>query len=257
VALLLAALWVLVTRGLKRATAEDVARGREVLNAALTELGPMRPAERRVLGILVTVATAWMLRELLVKLPGLKGLSDMGIAVAGALALFLLPAGTAGGGARLLDWHTAERIPWGIVILFGGGLSLAAAMESSGLSVWLGETLRALRGLDFVLILGILLFVTLLATELMSNIATLTAILPIVAALAAALSVNPLLLVFPVSIAASLGFMLPIATAPNAIAYATGYAELRHMLRLGLALNLIGIAAILIVNATLSRAVLE
>jgi sodium-dependent dicarboxylate transporter 2/3/5 len=110
--------------------------------------------------------------------------------------------------------------------------------------------------MDQMLILGALLFVTLIATELMSNVATLTAMLPIVAALAAAMEVNPLLLVFPVSITASLGFMLPIATAPNAIAYATGYAELKRMLRVGLLLNLVGIAVILAVNASLARGVL-
>jgi sodium-dependent dicarboxylate transporter 2/3/5 len=256
VALLLPALWFLVTRGLKRAASENAARGRQVLNAALAELGPMRAAERRVLAVFIVVAVAWMLRELLIMLPGLERLSDMGIALAGALVLFLLPSGKNGSEARLLDWRTAERIPWGIVILFGGGLSVAAAMQSTGLSDWLGGALQALRGLHLLLILGVLLFVTLIVTELMSNVATLTAMLPIVAILAAALGINPLLLVFPVSIAASLGFMLPIATAPNAIAYATGYAELRRMLRLGLALNLIGVAVILIVNATLARLVL-
>jgi solute carrier family 13 (sodium-dependent dicarboxylate transporter), member 2/3/5 len=257
VILMLPTLWFLVTRGLKRATADDAARGREVLNAALAELGPMRAPERRVLVVFAVVAAAWMLRELLILLPPFAHLSDMSIAIAGALALFLLPAGISGRSARLLDWRTAERIPWGIVLLYGGGLSVAAAMESTGLSVWLGEALQGLRGLDLLLIVGVLLGVTLITTELMSNVATLTAMLPIVAALAQALDVNPLLLVFPVSIAASLGFMLPIATAPNAIAYATGYAELQRMLRVGFALNLIGIAAILIVNATLARMVLS
>lgn len=256
VILMLPALWFLVTRGLKRATAEDAERGRQVLNTALVELGPMRAAERRVLAVFAVVAVAWMLRELLIMLPGLAHLSDMSIAVTGALALFVLPSGRRGSETRLLDWRTAERIPWGIVLLYGGGLSVAATMESTGLSVWLGEALQGLRGLDLLLILGVLLFVTLIATELMSNVATLTAMLPIVAALAVALNINPLLLVFPVSIAASLGFMLPIATAPNAIAYATGYADLKRMLRIGLALNLIGVAAILIVNASLASLVL-
>ncbi len=254
--LLLPGLWLLLTRGLKRAGAQDALRGRRVLIDALTELGPMSVAERRVLGVFVLVAGAWMLRELLILLPGLERLSDMGIAMAGVLILFLLPSGARGSNSRLLDWQTAERIPWAIVLLYGGGLSMAAAMESTGLAIWLGEALQGLRGLDLLLILSVLLFVTLLATELMSNVATLTAMLPIVAALAAALGINPLLLVFPVSIAASLGFMLPIATAPNAIAYATGYVELKRMLRAGLALNLLGIAAILIVNATLARVVL-
>jgi solute carrier family 13 (sodium-dependent dicarboxylate transporter), member 2/3/5 len=255
VVILLPVLWFLITRGLKRASAEDTARGRQVLNTALVELGPMHTAERWVLGVFTFVAAAWMLRTLLIKLPGLDMLSDMGIAVTGVLALFLLPSGDKTQ-TRLLDWHTAERIPWGIVILFGGGLSMAAAMESTGLSAWLSDALQGLRGLDLLMILAALLFVTLIATELMSNVATLTAMLPIVAALATALDVNPLLLVFPVSIAASLGFMLPIATAANAIAYATGYVELKRMLRVGMTLDLIGIGVIMTVNAGLERVVL-
>jgi hypothetical protein len=125
-------------------------------------------------------------------------------------------------------------------------------MESSGLSDWLAAALGGLRAFDVLLIVAALILVTLVATEAMSNVATLTAMLPVVAAFAAALGVNPLLLVFPVSIAASLGFMLPIATGPNAIAYADGQAPLRRMLRYGFILNLAGVAAILLVNATLA-----
>jgi solute carrier family 13 (sodium-dependent dicarboxylate transporter), member 2/3/5 len=251
------ALFWLTTRGLRRATAEDAARGRQVLHDALAALGPMSRAEGRVLAVFLLVALAWMTRELLTNVPGLERLSDMGIAVAGALALFLLPsADPKGATPRLLDWKTAERIPWGIVLLFGGGLSVAGAMESTGLSDWLAGELAPLRGLAPLVVIAALLLVTLVTTELMSNVASLTAMLPIVAALAEALQISPLLLVFPVSIAASLGFMLPIATAPNAIAYATGFPSLRRMLLIGFALNLAGIAAILLVNAVLAPAVL-
>jgi sodium-dependent dicarboxylate transporter 2/3/5 len=257
VALLLPVLWFLLTRGLKPVGADGEARGRTVLQDALKALGPMSKAEARVGAVFLLVATGWMFRELLIRVPGLERLSDMGVAVMGALLLFLLPSG---GGPerppRLLDWSAAERIPWGIVILFGGGLSVAGAMEATGLSDWLAGALGGLRGLDLLLILGALLLVTLLATEAMSNVATLTAMLPIVAAFAAAMGVNPLLLVFPVSIAASLGFMLPIATGPNAIAYATGQAPLRTMLRTGFLLNLAGVLAILLVNAVFAPAVL-
>lgn len=261
VILLLPACWFLLTRDLRRDVAIDPERGRAVLRTALAALGPMSRAEARVLAVFAAVAVAWMTRELLVRIPGLERLSDMGIAVLGALALFLLPSGVRaeageGGSSRLLDWMAAERIPWGIVILFGGGLSVASAMESTGLSDWLAGALGGLRAFDGLLIVAALLLVTLVATEAMSNVATLTAMLPIVGAFAGALGVNPLLLVFPVSIAASLGFMLPIATAPNAIAYATGRAPLRRMLRVGFLLNLAGIAAILLVNAVLAPVVL-
>lgn len=248
-------LFWLTTRGLRRASATDAERGRTVLNEALAKLGPMSRAEQRVLIVFLLVALAWMTRELLTELPGLVRLTDMAVAVTGALALFLLPSGDRKA-PRLLDWPTAERIPWSIVLLFGGGLSVAAAMETTGLSDWLAAELRPLQGFAPLLVIAALLLVTLLATELMSNVASLTAMLPIVAALAAALEMNPLLLVFPVSIAASLGFMLPIATAPNAIAFATGLPSLRRMLVIGFILNMAGLAAILLVNATLAPAVL-
>ena len=258
VALVLPVLWWLLARDLRRDRKDDGGRGRDIIRSALAALGPASRAERRVLVVFTTVAAAWMLRELLVRIPGLERLSDMGIAIMGALALFLLPSGApAGQPSRLLDWNTAERIPWGIVILFGGGLSVAGAMEATGLSEWLAQALGGLRNLDQLLIIAALLVVTLVATEAMSNVATLTAMLPIVGAFAAAMGVNPLLLVFPVSIAASLGFMLPIATAPNAIAYATGQAPLRRMLRIGFLLNMAGIGAILLVNALLAPAVLR
>ncbi len=258
VLLLSPVLFLLATAGLRSASQQDAERGRTVLNDALAALGPMSRAEGRVLAVFLAVAAAWMTRELLlVRLPGLERLTDMGIAIAGALALFLLPSGDRSGGpARLLDWKTAERIPWSIVLLFGGGLAVAGAMESTGLSDWLAGELRPLQGWAPIVVIAVLLLVTLLATELMSNVASLTAMLPIVAALAAALEINPLLLVFPVSIAASLGFMLPIATAPNAIAFATGMPSLKRMLLVGFLLNMAGIAAILLVNATLAPAVL-
>jgi TRAP-type C4-dicarboxylate transport system permease large subunit len=192
VLLMTPALFWLATRGLRPATAEDAARGRAVLAQALAALGPLGRAEKRVLAVFLLVAAAWMTRELvLVKLPGLDRLSDMGIALMGALALFLLPSGESSA-PRLLDWRTAERIPWGIVLLFGGGLSVAAAMESTGLSDWLAGELQPLGGLAPLVVIAALLLVTLLATELMSNVASLTAMLPIVGALAAALGVNPL-----------------------------------------------------------------
>lgn len=256
VILLLPVLWLVVTRGLATATPDDVARGWGVLKRARQALGPASQAEKRVLMVFIAVAGAWILRELvLVRIPGLERLSDMHIAIAGALALFLLPSGDPGR-PRLLDWASAERIPWGIVILFGGGLSVAAAMDSTGLSDWLGVAMQGLQGYEPLLILVVLILITLIATEMMSNVATLSAMLPIVAALAAALEINPLLLVFPVTLTASLGFMLPIATAANAIAFSTGLPSLRTMLWKGLILNLAGVVAIVAVNALLAETVL-
>jgi sodium-dependent dicarboxylate transporter 2/3/5 len=221
----------------------DATRGREVIERARTALGPMSGPEKRVMIVFLLVAIAWMTREILADVPGLDGLSDMGIAVAGALALFIIPAGR--GAGRLIDWKTAERIPWGIVVLFGGGLSLANAIEVTGVSDWLATELSFLRDYPELAIIAALVLVTLVATELMSNVATLTAMLPIVAAFAKGAGIDPLLLVLPVSLAASLGYMLPTATAPNAVAYGTGLAPMRSMLSLGLKLNLIGAVVII------------
>jgi sodium-dependent dicarboxylate transporter 2/3/5 len=195
VAVLLPVLWFIVSRGLVAATPDDVARGRGVLRRAREALGPASPAERRVLVVFVVVACAWMLRELvLVKIPGLERLSDMGIAIAGALALFLLPSGDPKR-PRLLDWSSAERIPWGIVILFGGGLSIAAAMDSTGLSDWLGLAMQGLEGYEPLVILVVLLLITLIATEMMSNVATMLwkGFFLNVAGIAAIMAVNALL----------------------------------------------------------------
>lgn len=255
VLLLCPVLFVLATAGLRPATRGQGEAGRQALSQALDALGPPSPAERRVLSVFLLVALAWMTRDLLARLPGLERLSDMIIAIAGALALFLLPSGDPAR-PRLLDWPTAQKIPWSIVLLFGGGLSIAGAMESTGLADWLAGELSPLGGFAPLLVIGALVLVTLAATELMSNVASLTAMLPIVAALAQALGVNPLLLIFPVTIAASLGFMLPIATAPNAIAFATGLPSLKRMLVTGLILNLSGVAAILLVTGLLAPRVL-
>lgn len=254
-AVLLPVLWLILSRGLPTVPRQEAAAAGQVIRAALRDLGPMSVPEWRVLGVFGLVALAWMFRELLVQLPGLARLSDTGIALLGVLALFLIPAGDHTG-RPLLDWRSAERIPWGIVLLFGGGLSIAAAMDATGLSPWLAERMAGLDALPPLVVILALLLLTVLVTELMSNVATLTGLLPILGALAIALDVNPLFLAFPVCLAASLGFMLPIATAPNAVAYATGLPSTRTMLRVGLALNAAGVVVILAVTQLLGPMVL-
>jgi sodium-dependent dicarboxylate transporter 2/3/5 len=220
-------------------------------------LGPMRRPERRVLAVFVCVALAWMLSPLLKKIDGLQGLNDTAIAIFGALLLFALPAGDpAQPRARLIDWKTAERIPWGVALLFGGGLSVAAAMEAHGVSQWLGDALSGMRTLSPLLVLLLLAALTVFASEFMSNVATLAAFLPVVGAVSVATGLPPLVLVFNASMAASLAFMMPAGTAPNAIAYATGAIRIRHMIRVGLWLNLISILAITVVSEWLAPVVL-
>ena len=218
-----------------------------VVKDALAKLGRISTPEIRIGVVFGATALLWIFRVLLNEVPGLGGLTDTGIAIFCALLLFFIPSGR-GGSEKLIDWPTAERIPWGIAILFGGGLSLAGAMEATGLAEWIGAQISAMDTLSALGLVAMLVVATILISELASNVATLTSMLPIVAAVAAA-SGGPLMpLAFPVTIAASFAFMLPVATAPNAIAYSSGLVTLKRMLVVGFGLNIA--AAILIISST-------
>lgn len=242
-AVMLFAAWAVLSRPLRgHGSNPEVAA---LLAAERRALGPITRPERRVLAVFALVALAWMFNPLLKKLPALSGLNDTAVAICGALLLFALPSGDAAAPrGRLLEWKHAERIPWGVALLFGGGLSVAAAMEAHGVSEWLGAALSGMRTLSPLLVLLSLAALTVLASEFMSNVATLAAFLPVVGAVSVATGLPPLVLVFCASMAASLAFMMPAGTAPNAIAYGTGEVKIRYMLRVGLWLNLIGIVAI-------------
>lgn len=218
-----------------------------VVSSALKALGPMTRPEIRIGIVFALVALAWMTRTELVKLPGLSALTDTGIAIIGALALFFVPSGRERS-EKLIDWKTAERIPWGIAVLFGGGLSLAAAMEATGLAAWIGDWIAGLDGMSALGLVAVLVIVTILVSELASNVATLTSMLPVVAAVALATDTPLQSLAFPVALAASFAFMLPVATAPNAIAYSSGLITLKRMLAVGFGLNIA--AAVLIISFT-------
>jgi len=160
----------------------------------------------------------------------LAGLSDAGIAITGALVLFCLPDGR---GGRVLDWETASGLPWGILILFGGGLSLAAAIGSNGVDDWIGAQSAVLAGLPSVVIVVAVVAVMVFLTELTSNTASTAALVPILASLAGGLGLSPLALAVPAALAASFAFMLPVATPPNAVVFGSGRITLRDMIRAG------------------------
>jgi len=239
--------WLVPCAPLFRRGAGDSAAVARVVGEALRMLGPLSRPEARIGAVFTVVALAWMFRLQLNELPLLGNLSDAGIAVIGAVLLFLVPSGR-GQGEKLIDWPTAERIPWGIAILFGGGLSLATAMETTGLAQWIGAQIAALDGVSTLGLIAILVITTILISELASNVATLTSMLPVVGAVAQATGTPLQTLVFPVAIAASFAFMLPVATGPNAIAFSSGVVTLKRMLTVGFVLNLaaaIGILALL------------
>lgn len=209
--------------------------------ATLPPLGPWTVGERRVLGVFGCVVALWIFRAA----PnggwtGLLGVNvnDASIAIAGVVAMGLVPDGR---GGRLLGWTAAERIPWGALLLFAGGIALATAFEVSGLGDQLAGHLSALAVLPtWLLILGVVAGITLLS-EVASNTPTAVLLMPILAATATATGIDPALLMFPAVLAASCGFMLPVATAPNLVAYGSGQVPLRTMIREGSVLDVLGV----------------
>lgn len=204
-------------------------------------LGAMTTAEKRVSIVFALAAFAWVFRPLLT--PYAPWLNDTGIAIAAAAALAFLPSGQAPGD-RLVTEAELKRLPWGVLTLFGGGLSLAAAISSSGLAAWLGELLSILGGWPVAALIVLVTVAMIFLTELTSNTASAATFLPIGGALALAIGVDPMLFALPLAIAASCAFMLPVATPPNAIVYGGGLISIAQMSRSGLWLNLIAAAVL-------------
>lgn len=208
---------------------------------SLPSVGQWQTIEKRVLAVFAITALAWVLRKEPFggwsALLGLPNANDAHVALLAVVAMFMIPDGQEG---RLLDWETANKIPWGILLLYGGGLTIAAAFQSSGLSAILAEGLSPLSVFPIiVMIAGVCLLVTFL-TELTSNTATTLLMLPVLAATAVSIDVDPLLLMLPATLTASCAFMFPVATAPNVIVFGTGQLTVSQMARTGLALNLLG-----------------
>lgn len=226
--------WWLTRKGFALEAGKDSAT---LIGDELAKLGRMTAAERRVGIIFLLAATSWILRPL-INDAGIDWLSDTGIAIIAGVALFLLPAGD-GSGHRLLNWGDTHDLPWGILLLFGGGLALAGAITRSGLAEWIAEQLGIFGTFPLLLMIGIVVLVIIFLTEVTSNTATAAAFLPLLGALALSLDISPLLITVPAAIAASCAFMMPVATPPNAIVFATGHMKIQSMINAGFALNLI------------------
>jgi solute carrier family 13 (sodium-dependent dicarboxylate transporter), member 2/3/5 len=218
---------------------------RAMLADLIGETGPLSPDERRLLPLLGLLLLGWIVLPLLLPVLGLPATDDGIVAMAVALLLFVVPS--ASGGA-LLDWQTAKaRVPWDILLLFGGGLALAGAITESGLAAWLGQEMQVLAGLNPVLLALIVVAVVVLVTEFASNVAAASAFMPVVAAIAMETGSAPLALVMGAAFAATWGFMMPAGTPPNAIAFATGRVTIGQMVRAGGLVNLLGIGLIVLV----------
>ncbi|MXO58186.1 DASS family sodium-coupled anion symporter [Altererythrobacter salegens] len=212
--------------------------------AAIGSGGAWTVAEKRLMAVVVLAMLAWMTQPWTEPLLPKGGLTDGTIASVAGLAMFLLPDGT---GRPMLTWPEANRAPWDVVLMFGGGLAMAMGMTESGLAAWLGEALIPLSAVPpFVMAVLVVAFV-ILVTEFASNIATASGIMPVVAALAPSLHADPLLLALPAAIAATWGFMLPAGTGPNALAWATGHLTLKRMIAAGFWLDVFGAVVIVAV----------
>jgi sodium-dependent dicarboxylate transporter 2/3/5 len=239
--------WLLLTRVFFPVTAERIAGGRDAIVAQTRALGRMSRAEWTV-GIITTItAAAWLTQPLVARV--IPGTTDAGIAVAAALLLFLVPIDRQG--ERALGWDATGRVPWDVLVLFGGGLSLANGIQQTGLAVTIGKSAAAAGTLPIVVVILVVTTVVVFLTELTSNTAVAAALLPVVTSLAVAIGGDPMLLAVPTVLAASCGFMMPVGTPPNAMVYGTGRIRMPDMLRAGLATNLLFIVLIVIVTVVI------
>jgi sodium-dependent dicarboxylate transporter 2/3/5 len=227
---------------------------RGAIGAQRAALGAMSTPERRVLLVFCATAFLWMFRTPIDAgaffvpgwsqlLPDARLAGDSTVAIAMALVLFLTPSGSPEGG-RLLDWTTASRIPWGVLILLGGGFALAEATRASGLALWIGGWFDGLGAAPAVVkVLGVCVLITFL-TEVMTNTSVTTIMMPVLAAAAVASGTDPLLLMIPCTLSASIALMMPSGTAPNAIVFSTGHLSIAYMARVGIVLNLVSIVVV-------------
>jgi sodium-dependent dicarboxylate transporter 2/3/5 len=244
--------WLLVTKVIFPTRIGQIEGGREFVDTEYRKLGRLNPGERATMIVFAVTVLLWIFRPLLagIEVAGMRplaALSDAGIAVGAAMALFLFPVDRAKG-LFASDWSTAVRLPWGVLILFGGGLALAAATEKNGVAAYIGSLAQGFGGLPVIVVVLAIVAITTFMSELTSNTAQVATMLPIVAALAPVLGVPPALLLVPVTLAASLAFMMPVGTPPNAIVFGTGLVTIPDMIRAGVWLNVAGI----IVNTILA-----
>jgi sodium-dependent dicarboxylate transporter 2/3/5 len=240
--------WLFLTKVLFPVEFREVPGGREMIASEIAKLGPMNRGEKATLAVFAAAAFLWIFGGLLrgVDIGGirpLRGLTDSGVAMLAALALFLLPVDREKG-TRAMDWDTASRLPWGVLILFGGGLSLAAAVEANGVSGYIGQLARGFAVLPPLGLFVAIIAMTVFLSEVTSNTAQVATMTPVLAAMAPALGLDPKTLVVVCALAASSAYMMPVGTPPNAIVFGTGLVRMPQMVRAGFVLNLAGIVVI-------------
>lgn len=234
--------WFYLVKIVYKSPVKTLPGGRAVIEQEKKKLGKASAEEIMVFIVFGAAAFSWITRSFFLS-KFVDGLSDGLIAIIFAMILFIIPSVNKKGD-HLLDWNTAVKLPWGILLLFGGGLAIAAGFVSSGLSDWVGAQLIGLKGVPFIVIILVVATLVIFLTEITSNTATATMMYPIMAALALALGYHPYALMIAAGVAASCAFMLPVATPPNAVVFGSGYLRIPDMAKAGFALNLLGIVLV-------------
>lgn len=247
---LLALSWLWLTKAAYKVDQVAAVETKSLFREQLTKLGNMQRGEKAVLAIFSVTAFCWIFRPWLADLTGLP-LDDTIIAMAAALLLLVLPLDSKN--TRILTWDETRKLPWGILMLFGGGLSLAALITKSGLAAFIADQVILLGDVPFWVMILVVTAVIVFLTEVTSNTATAAGFLPLLAPVALAMSGTPLTLVIPAAIAASCAFMMPVATPPNAIVFSSGQLKIADMVKAGFALNIISVAVVSVVTLTLAR----
>ncbi|WP_088051118.1 SLC13 family permease [Virgibacillus dakarensis] len=244
--LLIPILWLYLTKIVYKVNFRELPGGKEQINKERRSLGGISYEEKAVAAVFTFAAFMWITRtfiwENIVHVPGI---SDGIIAMAATILLFLIPSKQEDG-SKIMEWKDSKDIPWGILILFGGGLAIAAGFTETGLSDWIGNQLAGLEGMNIFIIMLVATGVILFLTEITSNTATGTMIIPVVATLGLALNVHPFALMVPCAMAANCAFMLPVGTPPNAIIYGTGKLKITEMVKNGFWLNIISLSLIVV-----------
>lgn len=249
--ILLPIAWVSLTRFIYPVNFKASREAAKHIESMQAGLGEMSKAEWRTGALFAFLVVGWIFRNQIGALLPIEGsISDTGIAMIAAVAAFLIPSGKRG--QALMVWEDMTRLPWGVLILFGGGLALASAVSTSGLALWLGQQLSPLGLTNIALLVVAATALVIFLTELTSNLATTATFLPVIAAIAVETGQDPMVFVIPVTLAASCAFMLPVATPPNAIVFSSGLLSIPKMARAGLVLNVIAVAVLSVVALTLA-----
>lgn len=230
--------WKYLTKFAFKFKQKEFPGGQNEINIQFKALGKLSFEEKLVLAVFISTALAWITRSFLLQ-KFIPAIDDTIISMSFAILLFLLP--TSKKGQTIIAWEDAVKLPWGIVILFGGGMALALGFESSGLALWIGNKLVALDTVPFIMLLLILITTVNFLTEITSNIATTAMLLPVLISLAPTLGVHPYYLLIGATVAASCAFMLPVATPPNAVVFGSGYLKIEDMVKKGIWMNILSI----------------